>query len=174
MMCIVADERHTISNCRQARTRHAPCCSERAQIARHSIMNNTRHPPVRIAAHPALHTKSCKGPDPRLLRFCITRRLLSFGQKEFPKNGTTRASLYQRPDSKHYFAFASHFGTRLWKQQQTKSWERFGIFLSSRQCGSATTKQGAFLLLPFILWNTKKGAHTLPLGIFKTGEVCEV
>lgn len=176
MMRIVADEKKTTSNCRQVRTCHAPCCSERAQTARPSITNNTRHPPARIVAHPALHTKSCKGPDPRLLRFCITRRLLSFWTKRNSSRTGQQGQPFTRDQIQSIISIRITLRHKIVEQTTDQKLGTFGIFLSSRSGGSATTtKRGLFSssFLP-LAYKKRGGTHTLPLGIPRQERFLEV
>jgi hypothetical protein len=62
-MRIVADEKEDHQRLPPGTNLPRPCCSERAQTARLSITNNTRHP-AHTAAHPALHTLVVQGQIP--------------------------------------------------------------------------------------------------------------
>lgn len=99
-----------------------------------------------------------QGHNSRLLRICITRRLLLDKQDK-------KGKPYQRPDSKHYCIRITLRHKIV--AQTIESWEQPGIFFSSGQVGSTTTKWGTLSVSPSFhpLAYKKKGTHLLPLGI---------
>lgn len=166
IMRIVADEYNHHQQLPPGTNQPRPFCSERAQKARLSITNYTRHP-AHTAAHPAISAKgSCKGTDScLLLRFCITRRLL-FGQ-------TVLKKLEQKGQALSGNSFKASFCVRITLRHKIVETNRpkvgntWDFSFRQGKGGSTTTKRGTFSLLPFLPLAYKTRGHTLPLEITK-------